>query len=94
MQAGDAGAQLGDLAHVLVTDGHGSFDVQPGPGVPVIDMYVRAADSRFVHLDEHLAGAGDRDGHLPQFQAGAGGGFYDRVHHLHTFVLHSETYSR
>src|SRR5699024_9221519 len=58
MEAGDAGTQLGHLAHIFMADDHGGLDVLLGPGVPVIDMYIGAADSGLVDLDQHLAGAG------------------------------------
>ena len=63
MEPGNARAQSGHLAHVLVADDHGGLDMLLGPGVPVINMYVRTADSGFVDLDQHLSRArlGNRD---------------------------------
>ena len=55
MEPGNARAQSGHLAHVLVADDHGGLDMLLGPGVPVINMYVRTADSGFVDLDQHLS---------------------------------------
>ena len=81
-KAGDAGAQLRDLAHILVADDHGGLHMLGGPGGPVVDMHVRAADSGFVDLDEHLAGAGHGHGHLPELQTDARHGLYDGIHHL------------
>ena len=81
VQAGDALAQLGDLAHVLMADGHGRvLDVLGGPGVPVVDVNVGAADGGLVDLDQNLARLGFGDGDAAQLQAGAGNGLYDGIH--------------
>ena len=48
VEPGDARAQLGHLAHVLMADDHGGLDVLLGPGVPVVDVHVRAADGGLV----------------------------------------------
>ena len=81
-KAGDTLAQGSDLAHILVADGHRRLDVLGSPGIPVVNMYVSAADGSLVNLDENFARAGDGNGHLPQLQTGASGGFYDSVHVL------------
>ena len=64
VQSGDARAKLGDLADVFMADGHGRLDVLLRPWIPVINMYVRAADGGLVDLDEDLTGAGLGNGNL------------------------------
>jgi len=87
VQALYARAQLCHLAYIFMADRHGGPDVLGGPGVPIVDMYVCAANCGFVHFDEHLPGAGLGDGHLAEFQAGARGGLYKRIHELWHVVL-------
>ena len=82
LQTLDASAQLGNLAHILMADDHGGPDVLHRPGVPVVDMYVRAADGGLVDFDEHLSGAGFGNGNLPQFQTNARSWLHQCVHEL------------
>ena len=75
------GADLGDLTDVLVTDGHGRvLDVLGSPGIPVEDMYVRAADRGLVDLDQDLAGFRYGNRNAAQLKAGSRSRFYDRIH--------------
>ncbi len=82
MQARNPGAQLCHLAHILVADNHGRLDMLPCPGIPVIDMYVRSADSGFVNLDKHFSRPRVGHRHLAKLQAWPCCGFYQRVHEL------------
>ena len=88
LKAGDAGAQLRDLAHVLVADDHGGLHMLRGPGGPVVDMHVGAADGGLMDLDEHLTGAGHGHGHLPKLQTDARHGLNNGIHHL---LSHTES---
>ena len=92
-KTGDAGTQGGYLAHILMADGHGGLDMYLGPGVPVIDVHIGAADGGFVYLDQHLAGAGNRYRHLPQRKSRAGGGLDDCIHQLfHNLLSNLSSY--
>jgi hypothetical protein len=51
-------------------------------GIPVVDVYVCAADCGLMYLDQHFTGAGLRHGNLAQFQTGACHGFDNGVHIL------------
>ena len=82
LQTGDTGTHSGHFAHIFMADGHGGLDVQLGPGIPVVDVHVGAADGCLVNLDQDFAGAGDRNGDLPQFQTGACHGLDNGVHKL------------
>ena len=58
-------AERGDFADIFMTDGHGRLDMQLRPRVPVVDVYVRAADGGLVDLDKNLARAGFGNRNLP-----------------------------
>ena len=94
LQAGDALTQFGDLAHILVADGHAGLHMGSGPVGPVVNMYVGTADGGLVDLDQHLAGADFGHGLLPQLQTHIGGGLDDNIHHFHASVLQSKTIFR
>ena len=51
------GADLHNLAHILMTGGHPQPDGVLGPLVPVPDMYIRAADGSLMNFDFHIVGA-------------------------------------
>src|SRR5262249_17932635 len=53
LEAGDLGAELGDLAHELVPDHHRDLDGLLRPRVPVPDVNVGAADAGLADLDQH-----------------------------------------
>ena len=63
LEADDVGADLGDLAHELVTDHHRHGDGRLRPRIPAVDVEVGAADRGLAHPDQHLvvAGRGDLD---------------------------------
>jgi hypothetical protein len=69
-----------DHSDKLVPDGHRHGDRFLGPGVPVIYMYVRAADGRFEDANEDVIARnlGDRD--LLKPQSGLGFRLYHRLH--------------
>ena len=81
--AGDAVAVAHhDAAHLVAHDHRRRDDAIGGPGVPVADVEVGAADRRRLHLQEHLAPPRPRRRHLTHLEAGAGA----RLHygaHLH-----------
>ena len=57
----DGGADLDDLARELMPDDHRGGDRGLRPGVPVVDVHVRAADGGVAHTDQHVLRAGLRD---------------------------------
>ena len=81
VQAGDPRAQLVDLPHILVADDHGGLDVELRPGVPVVDVNVRAADGGLFDLDAHLAGPGLGYRHPLEREPRPRLGFDQSVHH-------------
>ena len=92
-KTGDTGTQGSHFAHILMADGHGGLDMYLGPGVPVVDVHIRAADGGFVHLDKHLAGTGDRYRHLPQRKSRASSRLDDCIHQLfHNLLSNLSSY--
>ena len=92
-KTGDAGTQGGYLAHILMAYGHGGLDMCLGPGVPIINVHIRATDGGLVYLDKHLAGAGNRYRHLPKRKSRAGGGLDDCIHQLfHNLLSNLSSY--
>jgi hypothetical protein len=67
----------------LVPDGHRNGDRLLGPSVPVIYMYVRAADGRFKDADEDVVAGNFGHGDFLQPQSGLGFRLY---HGLHRFL--------
>jgi len=61
MEVVDVGANLDDLSHELMTDGHGYRNRLLGPFVPIEDVNVRSADTRTENTDKHVV---DADGWL------------------------------
>ena len=57
MEVVDVGANLDDLSHELVTDGHGYRNRLLGPFVPIEDVHVRPADTRTENTDKHVVDA-------------------------------------
>jgi hypothetical protein len=82
-QTRHTGTQSGDLTHILVTDGHRGLDMLLGPGIPVVDMYIGAADGGLMHPDQNLTGAGLGHRHTAKFQTHACLGFYNSIHKFH-----------
>ena len=60
-----------DLAHKLVTHHHRHGNRLLGPGVPVVDVHVGAADAGAADLDQHVVDADLRFGDVLQPQPGA-----------------------
>ena len=53
----DVGADLDDLADELMADDHRHGNGLLGPGVPVVDVHVGAADAGAQHVDQHVVDA-------------------------------------
>ena len=53
-EVGDVRADLDDLADKFVTHDHGHGDRAPGPGVPVVDVNVGAADAGLFHAHQDV----------------------------------------
>jgi len=84
-KARDACAEFRDLANILMADDLRGLNVLLRPLVPFVNMDVGAADRGFVNFDQNFSGARHGNRHLPQFQTGAGCGFYNGIHHLFHF---------
>ena len=84
-EARDACAEFRDLADILMADDLRGLNVLLRPLVPFVNMDVGAADRGFVNFDQNFSGARHGNRHLPQFQTGAGCGFYNGIHHLFHF---------
>ena len=52
------------------------------PGIPIVDVYVRAADGGFANFNQHFTDPRGGDRNLGQPKAGTGFGFDQCVHHL------------
>jgi hypothetical protein len=74
-----------DHADELVSDGHRNGDRLLGPGVPVPDVNVRAADARLKDPYQHVVLADLRHMYVPQPEALGGLRLHQRLHRL----LHS-----
>ena len=80
----DVRADLDDPPHEFVADDHRHGDGLLGPGVPLIDVDVGAADAGAEDLDEDVIDADGRNRHLLQPEALAGflldEGLHGRLH--------------
>ena len=68
----DVAADLEDLADELVADDERRLDRLRRPGVPGLDVEVRAADAGLPDADPDVVDAHRRLGHVDQLEAGAG----------------------
>jgi len=78
----DVAADLNDPPDELVSDGHGHTDGLLCPGVPVVDVHVRAADRGLDHLDQDVVDADPGYGNLFQPQTLFGLALDERFHEL------------
>ena len=62
-----ARAKLGYFANILMAYGHRRLDVLLAPGIPIVDMYIRTANSCFMDLYQYLAYTRLRHRHLRQY---------------------------
>ncbi len=76
------GAERSDLPHVLMADRHRRANMRFGPGVPIIDMNICAADCRLVYLDQDFSDTHFRYGYAPKFQPLPCRRFYKCIHRL------------
>ena len=72
LEALDVVAGLHDHADELVADDHRRLDGLLGPGVPVVDVHVRAADRGLLDLDQDVVDARAWHGDFGQVEAGTG----------------------
>jgi len=75
-----AGTQLGDFSGELMAYSHWKLESVTGPAVPFPDVKVGAADASVMNLDQGLACAADRSGHLPQDDSWPSGLLHQRAH--------------
>src|SRR5690349_20853846 len=61
---------LHDLADELVADDHRHGDRLLRPGVPFVNVQVRAANSRAIDADQHVVNADSGFGHVDQLESG------------------------
>ncbi len=71
------------LPDELVAGDHRHGDRLLRPGVPVVDVHVRAADGVLEHADEHVVHADLGAGDFFEPQAGLGAAFDEGLHRLH-----------
>ena len=69
-------ADLHNLAHKLVPHHQRHRHRFAGPIVPLINVQVRAANARAIHLDEHIPGGHRGLRHILEPQPGGGLAFY------------------
>ena len=83
----DVASQFNDSPHEFVSDHHRDGHGLLGPGVPVVDVYVRSADSRTEDFDEDVVDPDLRHGYVFQGQAGLRFRLDQRFHGLHHGLL-------
>jgi hypothetical protein len=71
-EIGNVRTGLNDFTDELVTDDHGSRDSLLGPGIPLIDVEVRAADARAMDSDEDVIDTERRTGDVLELQSWRG----------------------
>ena len=81
LEPGHVAAELGDLAHELVSDHHRHRDRRLRPGVPAMDVQIGAADRCLVDLDQDLVGGGGRLGDVVQPEPGCRLCLHQCLHH-------------
>ncbi len=72
----DVAADGGDMADEFVPDHHRGFDGLLRPFIPVVDVYVGAADGGFGDFDQDVVDAVFGHRHIGQGQPLLRGGFY------------------
>lgn len=82
-------ADFDDLAHELMADDHRDRDRLLGPGVPFINMDVRAANARAQYLNQHVIGPTLGDRHFAQPKTCFGLFFNKSLHCLHGDYIYS-----
>lgn len=65
-----------------MADHHGRMDMLLAPGIPIVNVYVRAADGGFANFNQHLADPRGRNWDLGKPKTGAGCCLDQCVHHL------------
>ena len=80
MKVGDVRADRRDLPDELVADDQRHGDGLLGPGVPLVDVQIGAANAGAANLDEHVVDADLRPRHVFEPQAGFGLGFDESFH--------------
>ena len=65
----DVGPDLDDLADELMADHHRHRNGLLGPGIPLVDVQIGAADAGAEHLDEHVVDADRGPGNVLEPQA-------------------------
>jgi hypothetical protein len=75
-----SGPELADFTGKFVSDDDGRLEPTAGPAIPLPDVEIGAADTGEVDADQRLAGATDRNRHLPQDDAWPSGFLDQRTH--------------
>ncbi len=76
----NVGADFCNGADKLVADMHGDRNCFVGPGIPVVDVNVRAANRRFVNLDQDIVDSDFRHRNIFQPDTRFRFGFYQGFH--------------
>jgi transcriptional regulator with XRE-family HTH domain len=84
-KVGHVASHLHDLADEFVSHDHRHRNGPLRPGVPIVDVQVRAADAGLVDANEHVIDPAFGLGHVPEVQPGGGFGF-DESFHLVRYV--------
>ena len=79
-EIGDVGADGDDLADELVADGEADGDGGAGPGVPVVDVEVGAADAGVEDANLYVVDADLGLGNVFEPEAAFGAAFYECLH--------------
>jgi hypothetical protein len=75
-------AHLHDLTHEFMADDHWHRDRLLRPGIPFVNVQVRAADAGFVNLDQDVIDADFGFRNILQPQSGFRFGFYECVQEI------------
>ena len=86
MKIDDIGADVSDLADEFMADRHGHGDGLLGPGIPIVDMHVRAADASAVDADQNVIDADGGLGDVFEPQAGLGVRFDECFHRVSRLI--------
>ena len=76
----DVGADLDHRARELVAERHGRPDAPGGPAVPEMDVEIRSADARRLHLDDDVRRRRAWLGHLLEREPRLGRDLPQRLH--------------
>lgn len=86
---GDVGTELDNLADEFVADDEAGADCGAGPGIPVVDVQIGAADSRIENADFYVVDSDVWFGNIFKPEAAFAAAFYQCLHEVGTFLAAS-----